>query len=53
MKNTKWNKPPIIEASLRLQNVLNRLKRVELKQKVDRASGLLKTHVERVKKNNG
>lgn len=53
MKRGKWNKPPIIEVSLRLQNMLYRLKRIELKQQVDRAAGLLKTHVKRAKKTNG
>lgn len=49
----KWNQPPIVEASLRLKNVLYRLQRIELKQRVDRAAALLSTHVRRVKKTHG
>jgi hypothetical protein len=52
MTQKKWNTPPIIQASLRLKHVLYRLQQVELKRKMDRATGLLKTHLERVKKTN-
>lgn len=52
MTNKRWQVPPVMEASLRLQNVIQRLKRLELKRQADRASGLLKTHLQNVKKTN-
>lgn len=53
MTQKKWNKPPILKVSLRLQNVLYRLQRIELKQRADRATGLLQMHLKRAKKTNG
>jgi hypothetical protein len=50
MTSQKWSKPPILIATLKLQNLLHRMKRVELQAKIDRVSGLLALHTKRAKR---